>query len=298
MTRIVELAGGRSASYEVIGTGATTVLMLPGGPGLGRAYLRPNADLLADAFRSYLVDPHGSGGSTPPADPAGYTPEGHARFYEGVRQALGLGRVVLFGHSFGATTALTHAALFPAAAAACIAVAPFGIGDDVDSADVTASQEAYVDLQQRHAGSPWYEKAQRVNAEWDDRVRAATDAAEISEMMAALTPFYFADPDKPEVIAAMDEFNAAAEFDLAAVKAWMDIAPAVDLRPFLEKITCPTLVLAGALDFVCGPAQARPIAARVPGGRLAVFPGCGHFPDVEAREAYRREVISFAGRAA
>jgi hypothetical protein len=52
-------------------------------------------------------------------------------------------------------------------------------------------------------------------------VTHATDAAEAEEMMAALTPFYFADPDKPAVRAAMDGFNAAIRFDLAAVRAWI-----------------------------------------------------------------------------
>ncbi len=82
-----------------------------------------DAELLSDTLQSYLIDPHGSGSSTPPADPADYSPEGHARFYEEVRQALALPEVVVLGHSFGATTALTYAALFPASTQACVAVA-------------------------------------------------------------------------------------------------------------------------------------------------------------------------------
>ena len=34
-------------------------------------------------------------------------------FYEDVREALGLPPVTVVGHSFGATTALTYAALLP-----------------------------------------------------------------------------------------------------------------------------------------------------------------------------------------
>ena len=83
-------------------------------------------------FASYLVDPHGSGGSSAPADPASYSPEGHARFYEEVRAALGLDEVILIGHSFGATTALTYAALFPNVADRVIAIAAFGMGTEVD----------------------------------------------------------------------------------------------------------------------------------------------------------------------
>ena len=66
-----------------------------------------------------------------------------------------------------------------------------------------------------------------------------------------------------------------------------------DLRPFLGKIACPTLVVAGDSDFICGPAQAVPIAAAVPGAHLAMIPDCAHFPTIEAPAAYREAVISF-----
>jgi pimeloyl-ACP methyl ester carboxylesterase len=111
MTKVVELPGGRTASYHVIGDGTPT-LMFAGGPGFTAAYMNGDAELFSEVLRAYLVDPHGSGSSTPPPDPARYSPEGHARFYEEVRQALRLPRIVVLGHSFGATTALVYAALF------------------------------------------------------------------------------------------------------------------------------------------------------------------------------------------
>ena len=127
----VQLSDARQATYEVVGEGRPT-LMLPGGPGFAAEYMRGDAELFSDVLQSYLIDPHGSGGSTPPADPTHYSPEGHASFYEDTRSALGLGRVVVFGHSFGATTALTYAALYPESVTACIAVAPFGVGIEAD----------------------------------------------------------------------------------------------------------------------------------------------------------------------
>src|SRR5437870_4933311 len=99
--------------------------MFAGGPGFSASYTNGDAELLSDVLCSYPIDPHGSGSSTPPADPADYSPEGHARFYEQVRQALALPKVVVLGHSFGATTALTYAALYPQRTAVCVAVAAF-----------------------------------------------------------------------------------------------------------------------------------------------------------------------------
>src|SRR6266581_6036424 len=132
MTRMVALPGGRAASYEVIGSGSPA-LMFAGGPGFTASYMNGDAELLSDVLCSCLIDPHGSGSSTPPAGPAGYSPEGHARFCEQVRQALALPEVVVLGHSFGATTALTYAALYPQSTASCVAVAAFGIGPDADA---------------------------------------------------------------------------------------------------------------------------------------------------------------------
>jgi pimeloyl-ACP methyl ester carboxylesterase len=74
---------GGAASYEVIGNGRPA-LMFAGGPGFTASYMNGDAELLSDVLCSYLIDPHGSGASTPPGDAAGYSPEGHARLHEEV----------------------------------------------------------------------------------------------------------------------------------------------------------------------------------------------------------------------
>jgi pimeloyl-ACP methyl ester carboxylesterase len=289
--QVAALPGGRAASYEVIG-GGRPALMFAGGPGFSAAYMNGDAELLSDVLCSYLIDPHGSGSSTPPADAAHYSPEGHARFYEEVREALALPEVVVLGHSFGATTALTYAALFPESTAMCVAVAAFGIGPDADAQQaVKAEAEA---LLARHAGSPCYEAARPVMDSWTERLLAATDAAEMEQMMATVLPFYVAEPDKPEVAARLANMSAAMKANLAAGQAWeAGLFQSVDLRPLLGRITCPTLVVAGELDFICGPAQAEPIAAAVTGAQLVMLPGCGHIPSIEIPQQYRHTVTEF-----
>ncbi|MGH8835161.1 MAG: hypothetical protein ACRDWG_09235 [Actinomycetes bacterium] len=42
----------------------------------------------------------------------------------------------------------------------------------------------------RHAGSPWYSTARSVMDSWTERLMAATDAAEMEQMMATILPFY------------------------------------------------------------------------------------------------------------
>jgi proline iminopeptidase len=215
---------------------------------------------------------------------------GHSK----VRQALALPEVVVVGHSFGGTTALTYAALFPESTAMCVAVAAFGIGPDADAQQGGAAGAEAEALLARHAGSPWYEAARPVMDSWTERLLAATDAAEMQQMMATVLPFYLAGPDKPEVATRLATMSAAMKANLAAGQAWEDsLYQSVDLRPVLGRITCPTLIVAGELDFTCGPAQARPIAAAITGSQLVMLPSCGHIPSIETPQQYRHAVVKF-----
>jgi pimeloyl-ACP methyl ester carboxylesterase len=88
--------------------------------------------------------------------------------------------------------------------------------------------------------------------------------------------------------------NAAMKANLAAGQAWEGgLYQSVDLRPLLGYITCPTLIVAGELDFICGPAQAQPIAASINRSQLVMLPGCGHIPSIEAPQEYRHVVTEF-----
>jgi proline iminopeptidase len=270
--------------------------MLPGGPGFAAAYMRPDAELFADTLQSFLIDPHGSGDSTAPKNPADYSPEGHARFYDEVSEALGLDQVVVLGHSFGGTTALTYAALYPQRLERCIAVDAFGIGTEVGGEDAEA---AYTAALERHANAPWYPKARPIMDQWTERVLATNDPGDVEQMMAAVLPFYMAHPERPEVGAAIAEFRRHLKADLAACKAWEGgLYQTIDLRPLLSRISCPTLVIAGELDFIAGPTQARPIASAIRVARLLEIPDCGHSPSIEAPALYREAVVDFLSAAA
>lgn len=288
----VDLGGGRRAAYEVIGDGPP-LFYFQGGPGFSAALLRPDAELLADDFSVYLIDPAGSGGSTPPSDPSQYDHIGHARFYDEVRQALDVATATIMGISFGGIVALTYASVYPESATRCIAVASRAVGDEVESDDAAAEMEAFL---ARHSHEPWYPSARAVWDEWTDRVLAAEDAREVDAMMAAVLPLYTADPERPGVRAMIEEWRRDMHSDLAAIKAWESgLWQKIDARPLLAEIDCPTLVLVGAFDLICGPTQGRLIARAVPGAELVIVPDAGHFIAAEAPEAFAQEIVKFAG---
>jgi proline iminopeptidase len=99
--RYIAVPGGR-VWINVVGRGrGTPVLLIPGGPGAASPYLESFATL-ADDRPVIFYDPLGSGESEHPDNVALWTMERSVAELVAVRKALGLDKVHLFGHSFGA----------------------------------------------------------------------------------------------------------------------------------------------------------------------------------------------------
>ncbi|MDG6911419.1 MAG: alpha/beta fold hydrolase [Nitrososphaerota archaeon] len=86
-----------------------TVLGLHGGPGGTYVYLSPLFDLARKGYRVVLYDQSGGGKSQRIKNPALYNIERYVEETEGVRRTLSLGKVHLFGHSWGGMLAQAHA---------------------------------------------------------------------------------------------------------------------------------------------------------------------------------------------
>lgn len=276
----VQLDDGRKATYEVVGSGEPAI-WFEGGPGFNAAMGRADCQLLGDRFECYLIDAHGTGGSTPPLDPLDYFADGTARFYDDVRRALGLGPVTLLGHSWGGTVCLTYAALFPEATLRSIAI------DAWSAALVDKTPEAKAEFERglaRHAGTSWIDAATRVWEESEDP--GWIDQPDPEGRFYSVWAVYFAHPERPRAQAHVARLARDARFGHGPWK--VDVYDGNDtLFEMLPLIRVPTLVICGELDFVCGPAHARAIASRTPGAELAVVPDCGHIPQYEQPELFR-----------
>ncbi|WP_319533097.1 3-oxoadipate enol-lactonase [uncultured Cohaesibacter sp.] len=66
-----------------------------------------------------------------------------------------------------------------------------------------------------------------------------------------------------------------------------------DLTPDLDRITQPTLGIAGALDAASPPDLVEATVARIAQSRMKVIEGTGHLPPVEAPQTYARLLIRF-----
>ncbi|GAC1546118.1 MAG: alpha/beta hydrolase [Myxococcales bacterium] len=57
--------------------------------------------------------------------------------------------------------------------------------------------------------------------------------------------------------------------------------------PLIDAARCPVAFLSGAYDYSASPADAQRLAALIPGATVQVMPELGHFPMIEAPDAFR-----------
>jgi pimeloyl-ACP methyl ester carboxylesterase len=68
------------------------------------------------------------------------------------------------------------------------------------------------------------------------------------------------------------------------------------MRPVLEKIACPTLVIQGLEDEYASPQHARDLAAAIHNATLWLVPGAGHLLPQDEPEAFNSCILEFLGR--
>src|SRR5438105_897593 len=94
--------------YWEVGRG-TPLMVVHGGPGASHDYFLPYLLPLARHNRLIFIDERGSGKSEKLDDVSQYTVENMVEDCEAVRQALGLGKISLLGHSYGGVVAQAYA---------------------------------------------------------------------------------------------------------------------------------------------------------------------------------------------
>src|SRR4051812_43365636 len=99
---------GGTIWWKKVGSGPKTPLLtLHGGPGCGHNYLLP-LKALADERPVIFYDQLGCGQADSPPDEKTYTIQRSVDEVIAVRKALGLEKVVLFGHSWGSMLAIEY----------------------------------------------------------------------------------------------------------------------------------------------------------------------------------------------
>ncbi len=272
---------GRKLTYRKLGHGPVLVCH-PGGPGFSADYFGDLAALW-EQYTLIMVNPRGTGASDRPADRRAYGIDDYVDDVEQLRKHLGLERMLLLGHSHGGVVAQAYAAKHPGQVRRLVLASTLArFGPDQEAAMRQGME--------KRSSQPW--AADAVAALEEEQAGHFTSDRELSALVFRELPLYFAhygvaeagylDTLKSEVVNA-DSLKLFNE----------EIFATFDLRSRLPNITCPTLVITGDEDFICGPTCAEDICAGVPGARLVIVGDAGHMTFVEQPQAFHDEVDDF-----
>jgi hypothetical protein len=106
------IVNGTRLWYESEGSGQAIVL-IPAGPGVSHGYFHPHLSALAKSRRVIYYDAFGTGKSDRAQDNQSYGFSRDVENVEGLRKALGLGKIDVLGHSYGGMVAQAYALRHP-----------------------------------------------------------------------------------------------------------------------------------------------------------------------------------------
>jgi proline iminopeptidase len=272
-------------AWYAAGSGPT-VIFLNGGPGDSHRYLRPAAAPLAGHFRCVLYDQRGCGRSLLDNPDARLL---HVdRFLddlEALRLHLGLERLALVGHSWGATLALVYAVAHPGRVERLALV---GMGPISDELDAVAAANLLKPLSAA-------ERVERGGLRTQVQAAvAAGDEAGARTLRAREAPLrfraWFATPE------ALHRFLTAYLAETPPNRqvnelVWASYRQVRGGLPY-ERITAPLLVLYGYQDFE-PITQAYVLRERMPQARLRFLNACGHVPWLEQPEPFYAALRAF-----
>ena len=247
-----------------------TLLVLHGGPGYDHTTLRPYFDRFADTHQVVYLDHRGCGRST--GDIETWHLDQWADDIAAFCKALGIVKPVVFGQSFGGMVAMHYAARHPESPSRVI----------LSSTAAQFRLDAAVEMMRQLGG----DKA----AEASRAFFSAPSLDRYTVYGETCLPYYSQsyDPDAPTFR------GRAIERPEVAVHFFTHEMMDMDMRPELAQITCPVLVMGGALDPVTPPICSQEIAKAVgENARLEMFEGCGHGVHRDDPEGAERVMRAF-----
>jgi proline iminopeptidase len=278
--------------YKAIGNG-DPLLIVHGGPGASHDYFLPYLLSLIKNNRLIFIDERGSGRSQKLDDPAGYTVENMVEDVEGVRKALGLGKVSLLGHSYGGVLALAYALKYQENLSNLILCSTF------------------------HSTSKMNQVFQQIKEKMNPELRAKIDKMEqeglyghgkdyeknrytTDYMVAAWGDGYFPYLYGNHPDANYDPIaNGNMSWDLYR-EMWGSHGEfvidgnlsSVEYTDKLSTIKVPTLITVGDHD-ECAPSLSQEMQSKISGSKLVIFPKSGHMTFVDQPDLFISTINDF-----
>jgi len=269
-------SNGLNLTYETQGAGKEVVIVVHGGAGLPHEYFHPMLYNLSRYAKLVFFDRRADMLSAT-------TGKGMASVGElsddidALRKSLGLEKVTLLGHSFGATIAINYALQHPFNVKRLILVsAAPSLENPYEGEKRILKQLSKVEMtayRSSEGGTGATKPCERVRSRY-----------------AVLYPHYF----HKLVPYEFERGVYTAYFDaLSKKEALANDSSRTDFRAQLSEIKVPVLVVAGRHDLVTPPDQSFQLANGLPQSRLVVLEDSGHFPFFEENYLFTEWVRQF-----
>ncbi len=238
------------------------------------------APVVAPHYRTLALDHRGHGDSD--RDPEGrYDHETMARDVNAALESLGIGRVVIVGHSLGGRVAMRFAGIFPEKLAGLVIV------DSAPDLDARGTTRISLDTQQQEWSFASVADYQRVL----ERQYPATKPEILAKLAVHWTRCR---PDGRYELRLDPGFMKARKgVSPEDAKKWSE-AEAKHLWAALERLPCPALVIRGAAsDVMSAEVADRMVDDVIPNATLETIARAGHSVMLDNPEAFERALTSF-----
>jgi proline iminopeptidase len=285
-------ANGLMIYYQTLGRGEP-LLILHGGPGASHDYFLPYLLPLARQNRLIFIDERGSGRSQKLEDPKSYTIENMVEDVELVRQALGLGKINLLGHSYGGALAQAYALKYQHNLSHLILASTWSSTKAMNDVFVKMKQNMAPELRDRiekmeGAGLFGHGKPYEQNRYNADYMIAAWGEGYF--------PYVYANRPDPNYDP-IAQGNTA--WDLYR-QMWGEHGEfvidgnlkSVEYTDQLATIKVPTLIVVGEHD-ECDPSLSQTMQQKIAGAKLAIIPKSGHMTFVDQTGLFVRTIDTF-----
>ena len=263
---------------ETEGTGEP-LLLLAGGPAASHLTFHPTFSALADSFEVIYLDYRGRGRSRAPEQWEEITFEGDVEDLEGVRQALGLERLSLYGFSYGGMVAMEYALRHPGRVRRLI------LANTVHSPEMWQKNHENIN---REIANQYPEVWEQILALRAQGFRSGDpEIAELYRVHGPLVRFY--NPDNARRLLSEPGSRNAELYRVFAgddIEFFLggEVARLPDFRPRLKELAMPTLILAGRFDRALYPQYQREFARWAPQARFVWMERSGSFAHIEEPE--------------
>jgi len=269
---------GTSLFYKTMGSGEP-IVVLHGGPGFDHRQFLPYIWELAERHKVILFDQRGTGLSSGPIDSTSISIDSFIADIEGVRDAFGIERMNLLGHSWGGILAMHYGIRHPENLRTLILCS------------TAASFESFGEMRETYEANRLPDDAALLQEIYSSDGFQNGDPQAVEEFWRVYFKPYFADQQLVSKLDLRFEENSIKNGNAVAGHILESIGD-FDLHEDLQAIRCPTIVIHGDADPM--PVKyAEMIHESIGGSELVIVEGAGHWLFVDGTETFTSSVLEF-----